>query len=91
MKNETFSYEIVEHICVLTHNPSGWKKELNLVSWNGNPPKYDVRDWDPMHKNMSRGMTLTSEEMKKIVDMTKGREDILRAGEKEKSRGGYER
>lgn len=43
MANE-FSYEIVEEIGVLSENPKGWRKELNLVSWNGRPPKFDLRD-----------------------------------------------
>ncbi|MBM7702915.1 YdbC family protein [Metabacillus iocasae] len=38
-------YEIVETIAVLSESPKGWKKELNLVSWNGREPKYDLREW----------------------------------------------
>ena len=30
-----FSWEIVESLGVLSDNPKGWTKELNLVSWNG--------------------------------------------------------
>ena len=33
-------YEIVEHIGVLSENARGWRKELNLVSWNDREPKY---------------------------------------------------
>ena len=40
-------YEIVEHIGVLSENARGWRKELNLVSWNDREPKYDIRDWAP--------------------------------------------
>ena len=32
---DKFSYEIVEEIAVLSENQRGWRKELNLVSWNG--------------------------------------------------------
>ena len=38
---QEFSYEIVEEIAVLSENNKGWRKELNLVSWNGRPPKFD--------------------------------------------------
>jgi len=36
-------YEIKEEIAVLSESTKGWKKELNLVSWNGAEPKYDIR------------------------------------------------
>lgn len=42
---QEFSYEIVEEIAVLSENQKGWRKELNLVSWNGRPPKFDLRDF----------------------------------------------
>lgn len=54
--------EIKEHIGIIAESKNGWTKELNLVSWNDNEPKYDIRDWDPKHEKMSRGITLTEEE-----------------------------
>lgn len=60
---ESFSFEIVEHIAVLSENAKGWKKELNLVSWNGRTPKFDLRDWDSEHAKMGKGITLTNEEL----------------------------
>ena len=42
-------YEIVEHLGVISENAKGWTKELNLVSWNDREPKYDIRDWAPLH------------------------------------------
>lgn len=56
------NYEIKEHIGIISENKNGWTKELNLVSWNDNEPKYDIREWDPKHEKMSRGITLTEEE-----------------------------
>ena len=56
------NYEIKEHIGIISENKNGWTKELNLVSWNDNDPKYDIRDWSPTHDKMSRGITLTEEE-----------------------------
>ena len=38
-----FSYEIIEEIAVLSESPKGWRKELNLVSYNGAKAKYDIR------------------------------------------------
>lgn len=57
-----FSYEIVEELAILSENTTGWRKEFNLVSWNGRPPKFDIRDWSPNHEKMGKGVTLTNEE-----------------------------
>ncbi|EAG7435633.1 hypothetical protein MRR92_001612 [Listeria monocytogenes] len=64
-------YEIIEEIGVLSENARSWRKELNKVSWNGRPPKYDIRDWSEDHEKMGKGITLTDEEaevLKKLLD-----------------------
>lgn len=64
-------YEIIEEIGVLSENARGWWKELNKISWNGRPPKYDIRDWSEDHEKMGKGITLTDEEaevLKKLLD-----------------------
>ena len=61
-------YEIVEEIGVLSENAKGWRKELNLISWNDAAPKYDIRDWAPDHEKMGKGVTLTKEEMEKLKE-----------------------
>lgn len=66
-----FSYEIVEEIAVLSKNAKGWRKELNLVSWNGRPPKFDLRDWSPEHEKMGKGVTLTNEEFEALQKIIK--------------------
>ncbi len=63
---DNFSYEIVGEIAVLSENPKGWRKELNLVSWNGRPPKFDLRDWSPGHEKMGKGLTLSNEEFTEL-------------------------
>jgi hypothetical protein len=58
-----FKYEIIKEIAVLSSSPkTGWNRELNFVSWNGNPPKLDIRDWAPDHAKMGKGVTLSHEE-----------------------------
>ena len=37
--------EIKENIGTLSESGKGWTKELNLVSWNGAAPKYDLGFW----------------------------------------------
>jgi len=61
-----FTYEIVEKIAVLGTSAKGWTKELNKISWNGKPAKYDIREWDPEHEKMGKGITLTDDEFEKL-------------------------
>lgn len=59
-------YEIKEELGVLSESAKGWQKELNLVSWNGAAPKYDLRDWSPNHEKMGKGITLSPEEAQEL-------------------------
>ena len=68
---ESVNHEIVESIGVIYEKKSGWTREINLVSWNGMDAKYDIRDWSPDHDKMSRGITLTEEELRKLVELVK--------------------
>lgn len=61
-----FKFEIKENLAVLSESSKGWKKELNLISWNGADPKFDIREWSPEHDKMGKGITLTSEEIDKL-------------------------
>jgi len=62
-------YEIQENLGVLSEGSKGWTKELNLISWNNREPKYDIREWDPEHIKMGKGITLTKDELKKLKDI----------------------
>ena len=62
-------YDIIEELGVLSENSRGWRKELNLVSWNGGAPKYDIRDWAPGREKMGKGITLTEAEALKLKDL----------------------
>lgn len=67
-------FEIIENIGVLSESSKGWTKELNLVSWNDKEPKYDLREWDPEHKKMGKGITLSKDELVKLREMLDGAE-----------------
>ncbi len=54
-------YEIEEEIGVLSEH-NGKTKELNKVSWNDRPAKYDIREWSSDHTRMGKGVTLTEDE-----------------------------
>lgn len=62
-------FEIKEQLGVLSESSKGWTKELNLVSWNGGDPKYDIRDWAPDHEKMGKGVTLTKEEAQELYKL----------------------
>jgi len=59
-------FEITKHIGVLSEGSKGWRKELNLVSWNDREPKYDIRDWAPEYAKMGKGVTLSEEEIETL-------------------------
>lgn len=63
------TFEIVDHLLVLSEGAKGWTKELNIVSWNNRKPKIDLREWDETHQKMGKGITLRLEEVKKIKDL----------------------
>jgi len=66
---DDINYEILMQIAVLSQAGSGWTKELNLISWNGHAPKYDIRDWSGDHSKMGRGVTLSREELLALRDV----------------------
>ena len=76
------TFEIMEEIGIISTLDTGWTKEINLVRWNGGVAKYDIRDWDPQHTRMSKGITLKEEEMRRILDLMRRR----RAGARSRRR-----
>ncbi len=59
-------YDVVKTLGVLSEGSKGWKKELNLVSWNDKEAKYDIRDWDESHSKMGKGVTLTEDDLRQL-------------------------
>lgn len=59
-------FDVLEHIGDLSESKSGWKKELNLVSWNNRDQKFDIRDWSPDHSKMGKGVTFTNDEIDEL-------------------------
>ena len=64
-----FKYEITERIAVLSQSPNGWERQLNMISWNDHEPKYDIRDWSPDGSKMSKGISLSHDEMAVLKDI----------------------
>lgn len=63
------TFEIEKSLGVLSESAKGWTKEINLVSWNKYPAKYDIREWDQDHQKMSKGLTFTKDEIKELRDI----------------------
>lgn len=70
-KKDDFSYEIVEALGTLSEGTKGWTKEVNVVSWNGRDGKLDIRDWDSDHQKMGKGLTLTYDEGRELLNILK--------------------
>ncbi len=66
-RNEEITFEIQEHIAVLNTSSNGWTREVNMVAWNGGAAKVDVREWNPEHDRMTKGITLTEAEAEKFA------------------------
>ena len=64
-----FRYEIQENLGVISESSNGWSRELNLISWNGGNPKYDIRDWAPEHEKMGKGIGLTKDELETLYNI----------------------
>lgn len=62
-------FDIEKHIGVLSESAKGWKKELNLISWNGREAKYDIRDWAPDHEKMGKGITISKQELENLKEL----------------------
>ena len=64
-----FKYEITERIAVLSTTARGWERQLNMISWHDHEPKYDIRDWSPDGSKMSKGISLSHDEMAVLKDI----------------------
>ena len=69
MKEKEVSFEIIAKLGTISTFRSGWQKELNLVSWNQENPKYDIRLWSTDHKSMSKGISLSREEAEMLRNL----------------------
>ena len=62
-------YDEVKTIGVISER-TGWAKKLKLISWNGRPAKYDIREWSqPDDEKLMKGLTFTKEEAAILRDL----------------------
>ena len=73
--NNEVKYEVIQHLGKLTDEEGKYIKELNIISWNGNEPKFDLRPWkideETGERKMMKGITLTSEELEALYNILK--------------------
>lgn len=77
-RNKELKFEIINNIGVISEKNKGWKLELNIISWNGNEPKYDIRAWGPEHNSMGKGITLTNDEIISLYEILSKEVDFLK-------------
>jgi len=65
---DKITYSITENIGTLS--TSGvWEFQLNLVSWNGRKPVFDLRKWHTKSDCMSKGVTMKEDELRALRDI----------------------
>jgi len=68
--DDEFKMEILEDLGTFYTRKGGWELKLRYISWNGNPPKYDIRPWKANEdgtEKFGKGMTMTGEELEALV------------------------
>ena len=62
-------YETIEIVGVLSEGSKGWKKELNLIVWNDKDNRYEIREWNPTHEKIGRGIPFTKYKLMNLNKM----------------------
>lgn len=62
------NYTIEKNLATFSKSDNGYSLELNLISFNGNPAKYDLRRWLRVNgqAKMLKGIALSKDEMSNL-------------------------
>lgn len=63
------SFEIIKTLGIISEEGEKWRKELNLIRWNDNVARYDLRSWNATHEKMSKGITLSQYELRQLKEL----------------------
>lgn len=74
-KKDEFSFEIIKQIAVIDDSGS-WKLELNIVKFGDSDPKIDIRKWNDDHTKMGKGLSLSDDEYKNLVNVLEDNKKI---------------
>ena len=61
------NYNIIQNLAVLPA-VGKWHKELNLIEWGNLKARYDLRGWTSDRSEMTKGITLSKEEMEYLKE-----------------------
>lgn len=64
-----FKFDIKKSLGTISESVKGWKREVNVMTWNNKKAKVDIREWDEKHEKMGKGITLNKEELKQLKDI----------------------
>ena len=64
-----FKFDIKNSLGTISESAKGWKREVNVMTWNNKKSKVDIREWDEKHEQMGKGITLNKEELKQLKDI----------------------
>jgi len=63
-------YEIIENLVTLAALPGNERHiEVNRISWFGKEPKIDIRGWNKDRSECGKGITMSEEEYKQIIEI----------------------
>jgi hypothetical protein len=68
-EDEEIDCEIIESYGKFSEGNRNWNKEVNFVSWNGMPPKIDIRSWQKNHEKCGKGIAITKAEAEELVKL----------------------
>ena len=66
-----FTFDLQQHLATLSDHGK-LSTELNIISYSGTEPRYDLRRWRQTRageKRMQKGLTMNAEEMRKLRDV----------------------
>lgn len=64
-----FKFDIKKSLGTISESAKGWKREVNVMTWNNKKAKVDIREWDEKHEKMGKGITLGKDELKQLKDI----------------------
>ena len=67
MAYDDFSFEVIKDFGAFGEGK--WQKHLTLLSFNGKPPKYDIRPWNDDMSKMGKGISLDLEDLMDLQEM----------------------
>ena len=66
-----FTFDLQQHLATLSDSGK-LSTELNIISYSGTEPRYDLRRWRQTRngeKRMQKGLTMNAEELRKLRDI----------------------